>query len=101
MAIVRITQPAAQDVRAACDRYRQGDRNLLANFLKQFKRARNRIGLFPESTLPDYRNLRRVPILRTDYVIYYSFEGEEALVKAVLHGSRERETLDEILGRRA
>jgi plasmid stabilization system protein ParE len=40
--------------------------------------------LFAES----YRGIRRVPVRRFPYVVYYRVEGDDTVVLAVLHGRR-------------
>ena len=85
MTPVRMTATAVEDERPASSWYRKNRPHLESHFKEQLRRLR----LFPNQAPESYGRFRRVPVPRTCFVAYYTFDGAQVVVQAVLHGQRD------------
>ena len=83
-----IRPEAEQDIVEGRDWY-EGQRDRLgAEFLTAIDDVFDRICATPHLVPAEYRSIRRVPLARFPYVVYYRVLMDLVEVVAVLHGSR-------------
>ncbi len=80
---------AEQDMVEGRDWYEGQRDGLGAEFLKAIDDVFNRICATPQLVPTGYRSIRRVPLTRFPYVVYYRVLVDLVEVVAVLHGSRD------------
>lgn len=81
--------PVAQrDVESAHRWYEARQRGLGLEFEACVEQAFARILSDPESYDSSYRDLRRLPVIRFPYQVYFVVHGSRVIIVGVLHGRR-------------
>lgn len=85
---VIITSPAKLEIAEAVKRYEEHRPSLGVRFWLEFKTLAKRLKLFPE-LYPRYgkRGIRKAPMHKFPYLVYYRVAEEELRVLGVVHGA--------------
>jgi plasmid stabilization system protein ParE len=90
---VRIGPDARRDIEEAVHWYEDREPGLGADVIAEIDAAFQRIELGPDRYPVSYRDLRRALVHRFPYSIYFSNNGNETTIVAVLHQRRDLEPL--------
>ncbi len=85
---VRLRPEAEQDLADAAQWYEEQQRGLGQEFLDEALAAFSAIAERPLASTAVYKALRRALLHRFPFGVFYLVDGDEAVVIAVLHGSR-------------
>ena len=85
---VIITSPAKLEIAEAVQRYEEQRPSLGVRFWLEFKTVAKRLKSFPE-LYPRYgeRGIRKAPMRKFPYLVYYRVAREEIRILGVLHGA--------------
>jgi plasmid stabilization system protein ParE len=86
---VRLTPEAAADIREVFDWYREREPALGLEFLAAFAEVSRRIAEFPESAAEVEAGIRRAPLRRFPYCVFYLREGAGPVVLGCFHAHRD------------
>jgi plasmid stabilization system protein ParE len=81
------------DVQSAYDWYQTKQLGLGADFLEDFRRTYRRIRKSPLLYSVRFSDVRRLNLERFPYGIFYTVAAEEMIVLAILHASRDTESV--------
>jgi len=85
----RLTRDAQTDLREALRWYRSQAPGLDLEFRDCFEDCLATIEPFPEAFAPLLENVRRAPMSRFPYAVWYSIQDDTLLVRAVWHTGRD------------
>ena len=91
--IQRLTLDAKSDLREACRWYRRQVPGLDREFLRCFEVCLASVDRYPESQPIVHGRLRRAPLRRFPYAVFYFLRADMLVVVAVLHTYRDPKTL--------
>ena len=83
----------AADFQSAYDLYEARQEGLGGEFVKDFRRAYHQLRLSPLLYSIRFAGVRRLNLERFPYGIFYVASSDEILVLALLHASRDKETV--------
>lgn len=86
---IRLRSEAAEDLAEAAIWYERQRSGLGNEFLDRVVAAFDAISTAPEMFPCVYRNARRAFVRRFPFGIYYRIEGDEVVVVAIMHASRD------------
>ena len=96
--IPRLTRDAKEDLREALRWYRAQALNLDREFLDCFGSCLSVIATFPDAFALVHERVRRAPMRRFPYSVFYMTRGDAFVVVAVWHTRRDPEALHRRLG---
>jgi len=87
---VRFSKLALAELDIILTDLRANDPAAATRFNERVRRIVERIGQFPEGAqeLDERPDIRRVPLIRYPYVIYYTVRESEVMILRVIHGAR-------------
>ena len=90
---VIITSPARLEIAEAVRHYEEQRRSFGVRFWLEFKTLAKRLKSFPE-LYPKFgkRGIRKAPMHKFPYLVYYRITGEELRILGVLHGAMNPKT---------
>lgn len=96
---VIIIAPARLEIAEAVRRYEEQRPSYGVRFWLEFKTLAKRLKAFPE-LYPTFgkRGVRKAPLRRFPYLVYYRFTGEEIRILGVLHGAMDPTTAQDRFG---
>ncbi len=86
---VRFAPEAADDLQEAMGWYSAREPSLGLEFLSAVARVIRRIGEFPESGHESHDAIRRIPLRRFPYFVFYALDADGAVVLGCLHAHRD------------
>jgi plasmid stabilization system protein ParE len=86
---VILRRGAEDDVWRAFEWYQSEREGLGEEFLAQLRQTLDRIAAYPNSYSEVYRSVRRAPLRKFPYLVFYLGERDRIVVLAVLHTSRD------------
>lgn len=89
---VRLSDRAELDLIEARRWYRGNAPHVGQRFRRSIRETLGRIATRPTLYAAVHRDIRRAPVRRFPYSIFYRFAGERVLVIGILHDSRNPET---------
>lgn len=87
----RLSQSAVQDIREDIDYYSSKETMLASRFYRDFRQALHVIRNHPKAGKFQYKNIRRFSLLTFPFTVFYTFEGDEIIIIAILHQKRSTE----------
>ena len=88
---VRLRKNALADVRRIRNWYRKIDPVLEERFVRSLNEGFDKIEAHPLSYQVDYRNTRRIILVKFPYSVFYVIQDARVIVLAVIHHKRNQE----------
>ncbi|MGI8527091.1 MAG: type II toxin-antitoxin system RelE/ParE family toxin [Pseudolabrys sp.] len=87
---VRYSKPALAELDAVLSDLALKNLTAAQNFERRIRQIAERIGRFPKGfqEVAERPGVRRVPLARYPYLIFYKVVGDEVIVLRVVHGAR-------------